>query len=252
MSTTTDRVMGASGNQYNAVFTDKTDNSQMDQMDFIKLMVAQMQNQDFTNPMDNSQMVTQMAQFSNMQQMQQMASYSKTNYAMSLIGKTVTASRYNVSGNLDTTTGMVQKVSLVDDEYLIYVGGKRYTMAQIMSVQSGKDSGGSTIDPTGYALTGSDITENSAKLTWKVPTEDEMTAAALKYTVYYSDTDTKFDTVEAVEKGTKSGVSDRKGISSAVVPGLEANKKYYMNVVVTDENGVKSVYKPVTVKTLRS
>jgi flagellar hook assembly protein FlgD len=40
-----------------------------------------------------------------MQAMQEMLSYSRTSYAMSLVGKTVTASRYTVSGELDTTTG---------------------------------------------------------------------------------------------------------------------------------------------------
>ena len=86
-------MLGSSGNTINAVFTDKTDNSQLEQSDFLKLMVAQLQNQDFTNPMDNSDMINQMVQFSNMQQMQEMANYSKINYAMSMIGKNVTASR---------------------------------------------------------------------------------------------------------------------------------------------------------------
>lgn len=137
MSNSVDRVMGKD-NKYEAVFTDKTDNSQMDQSDFLKLMVAQMQNQDFTNPMDNSQMVNQMVQFSNMQMMQEMASYSKTNYAMSLVGKTVTATRFTVAGALDTTTGVVDKVSFVDNEYVFYIGDKKYTMNQIMEVTSGK------------------------------------------------------------------------------------------------------------------
>jgi flagellar basal-body rod modification protein FlgD len=38
--------------------------------DFLKLLLAQMQNQDPLNPMDNSQMVAQLAQFSTLEQMQ--------------------------------------------------------------------------------------------------------------------------------------------------------------------------------------
>ena len=135
MSTSTDRVMGSNG-KYDVVFTDKKDNSQLSQSDFLKLMVAQMQNQDFTNPMDNSQMIDQMVQFSNMQMMQEMASYSKTMYAMNLVGQTVTATRFNVSGQLDTTTGKIDKVSFVDNEYVFYIGEKKYTMAQIMEIGS--------------------------------------------------------------------------------------------------------------------
>lgn len=249
MPTSTDRVLGGS-NQYNAVFTDKKDNATMDQMDFIKLMVAQMQNQDFTNPMDNTQMVTQMAQFSNMQMMQEMASYAKTNYAMSLVGKTVTASRFNVSGTLDTTTGTVQKVSLVDDEYVLYVGGKKYTLAQVMSIQSGGGAAEeqSPIDPQNYSLSASEIKADSATVTWQVPTEDELTAAGLRYTVYYSQEE-GFDTVEAVEQGTLVGAKEQKGVTSVSLTDLQPHTRYYVNVVVTDENGLKSVYRPIVVDT---
>ncbi|WP_099205313.1 flagellar hook capping FlgD N-terminal domain-containing protein [Scatolibacter rhodanostii] len=246
-----DRVLGSSNN-YNAVFTDKTDNAEMDQMDFIKLMVAQLQNQDFTDPMDNSTMITQMAQFSNMQQMQQMTAYSKTNYAASMVGKTVTASRYTVGGDLDTTTGMVQKISLVDDEYVVYVGGKKYSLSQIMSIQSGQDSGKSVINPAAYNLKMGIVKSDSANIKWEVPTEDEMVIAGLKYSVYYTNEDGDFDTVEKVEAGTKSSVINQKNITAADLSNLESGQKYQANVVVTDDSGNKAVYKPVTFTTLRS
>ena len=124
---TTDRVLGSTGKTYNAVFTDKTDNATLSQDDFLKLMITELTNQDFNNTMDTNQMVNQMTQFSNMQAMNEMLSYSRTNYAMSLVGKTVTASRYTVSGDLDTTTGKIDKVSLVDDEYVFYIGSNFFT-----------------------------------------------------------------------------------------------------------------------------
>jgi len=126
----------------NAVFTDKTDNSTMEGSDFIKLMVAQMQNQDFTNPADTSDMLNQIATMSNMQKMQEMATYSKMSYAMSIVGKVVTASRFNVSGNQETTTGVVDKLSIVDDEYVFYIGDKKYTLSQIMEVSTGGGTAG--------------------------------------------------------------------------------------------------------------
>jgi len=130
--------MGAS-KTINAVFTDKTDNSAMEPSDFIKLMVAQMQNQDFTNPADTGDMLNQIATMSNMQKMQEVASYSKMSYAMSIVGKVVTASRFNVSGTTDTTTGVVDKLSIVDDEYVLYIGEKRYELSQIMEVKTNTD-----------------------------------------------------------------------------------------------------------------
>ena len=79
------------------------------------------------------------ATISNMQRMQEMASYSKMSYAMSLVGKVVTASRFNVSGNLETTTGVVEKLSLVNNEYVFYIGDKKYTLQQIMEVSTGSE-----------------------------------------------------------------------------------------------------------------
>lgn len=242
-----DRVMGSNGTEYNAVFTDETDNSTLTQSDFLRLLVVQMQNQDFTNPMDDSDMVNQMVQFSNMQQMQEMASYAKSTYAMSLLGKTVTASRFTVSGELDTTTGPVQRVSLVDNEYVFYVGGKKYTMNQIMGIQAGgSEEDTSPIDTSGYDLTVEEVTSDSIEISWEVPTEDEYISSGLTYTVYYSTE--KLEALEDVENATKYGVG-QKGNTSEKINGLEADTTYYINVVVEDESGNKAIYQTQTVRT---
>ena len=83
---------------WNAVFEEKKTGVTAD--DFLTLMVAQLTNQDFMNPVDDSQYVTQMAQITTMQQMTELANYSKTSYVMSLVGKNVTAAKITVSGEL--------------------------------------------------------------------------------------------------------------------------------------------------------
>lgn len=118
---------------WNAVFTDKKENS-VSVDDFLTLMVAQMTNQDFMNPMDDTQFVTQLAQFSSMQMMQEMSNYSKTSYVMSLVGRDVTAARITVSGELLKETGPVQKVTLSNNEFGIYVNGKKFSLEQIMEI----------------------------------------------------------------------------------------------------------------------
>jgi hypothetical protein len=104
--------------------------------DFLTLMVTQLKNQDFMNPVDDTEYVAQLAQFSTMQQMQTLASYSKGNYAMSLLGQTVTASKFKVNGELDTTTGVIDKLSLVDGEYSLYIGDKIYGLEQVMQLHT--------------------------------------------------------------------------------------------------------------------
>ncbi|MEN6413188.1 MAG: flagellar hook capping FlgD N-terminal domain-containing protein [Veillonellales bacterium] len=58
--------------------------------DFLKLLVTQMQYQDPLKPMDDTQFVSQMAQFTSLEQMQNMNSSMISTQANSMIGKQIT------------------------------------------------------------------------------------------------------------------------------------------------------------------
>lgn len=134
-------------NYGDTVFSDSATN-ELTSQDFLNLMMEQLKNQDFMNPADDTQFLSQLAQFSSMQYMQELANYSKQNYVSSLVGRTVTASKFTVSGGMDTTTGIVDRISLVDDEYLVYIGNKSYTLSQIMEIGvSNKNSSNTTTTP---------------------------------------------------------------------------------------------------------
>ena len=139
----TDKTEGTEGSDktqvWDAVFTDKKELG-VTAEDFLTLMVAQLTNQDFMNPVDDSQYVTQMAQITTMQQMTELANYSKTSYVMSLVGKNVTAAKITVSGELQKETGPVQSVSLNNNEFTIVVNKKKFTLEQIMEIHSGSAS----------------------------------------------------------------------------------------------------------------
>jgi flagellar hook assembly protein FlgD len=85
------------------------------QMDYMKLLVTQLQNQNPLEPMNNDQMASQLAQFSQLQQLETMnASFAnvlattKRNYANSLLGKNVTFySENGTTGELKRTVGKV-------------------------------------------------------------------------------------------------------------------------------------------------
>lgn len=72
-------------NANNVVLQPKGSGQQMDQGDFLRLMTAQLSQQDPFNPVDNQQMVAQMAQFSSL------AGISETNTTLQKISEQLTA-----------------------------------------------------------------------------------------------------------------------------------------------------------------
>lgn len=200
---------------WDAVFTDKKENG-VSVDDFLNLMVAQLRNQDFMNPVDDTQYVTQLAQFATMQQMQEMASYMKTNYVMSLVGKNVTAASMSISGELQKETGPVEKISLVNNEYAVYVNGKRFSLEQIMEINTSSDKPDTEtdeIDPAKaeylLSLVGREVTvqqydeegEAAGKLTGVI---EKVSTADGKYQVWIDDAWYSMDDILEVGKGLSS------------------------------------------------
>ena len=79
--------------------------------DFLKLLMAQMTNQDPTSPMENTEFIAQMAQFSSLEQMtnmsqnfDKMAAMMNSSEAQSMLGRTVQIDL----GAEQTTTGVVE------------------------------------------------------------------------------------------------------------------------------------------------
>lgn len=120
------------GRQINAVYDNQKKN-EVAVDDFLQLMITQLKNQDFMNPMNDTEYVTQLAQFSTMQQMQELAYYSKANYVMGLVGKEVTTARMSM-GEMISEKGTVEKITLSNKEYVLYVNGKTYGLEQIMQI----------------------------------------------------------------------------------------------------------------------
>lgn len=86
---------------------------------FLKLLTAELQNQDPTKPADPTQSVTQLAQMSQLQYQEQMTSafqnFQSTfgvMQASSLIGKSVTVVATDASNNSSNVTGTVDSISV--------------------------------------------------------------------------------------------------------------------------------------------
>jgi flagellar basal-body rod modification protein FlgD len=97
----------------------------IDPTDFLKLFLAQLENQDPTQPMDNTQMLAQLAQMTEISTLQQVqTSLQGTQLAQSsaLIGKNVTG--LDVNG--DPVNGVVASVTQSSDAGLVLQVGSQY------------------------------------------------------------------------------------------------------------------------------
>ena len=94
-------------------------NSAMGKDQFLKLFVAQLQHQDPMNPMQDSDFMGQMASFSTLEQVSNLASENARSNAIGLLGRTVT---YQDKDGAEHT-GAVEKVSTKDGKPSLTVGG---------------------------------------------------------------------------------------------------------------------------------
>ena len=126
--------------KYKSKFKDATENM-VNSDTFLSLLVAEMTNQDPMEPTSNTDFVTQMAQFTSLQYSKDAATYSQSNYASSLVGKTVTASKMDGSKQV-TKTGVVQSVMKNGDSYTIKIDGVSFELSNITSIAQTDSSGG--------------------------------------------------------------------------------------------------------------
>ena len=104
--------------------------------DFLKLLMAQMTNQDPTSPMENTEFIAQMAQFSSLEQMtnmsqnfDKMAAMMNSSEAQSMLGRTVQIDL----GAEQTTTGVVEAATRGNTPQ-IQVNGMFYDINKIKAV----------------------------------------------------------------------------------------------------------------------
>lgn len=123
-------------------------NSDMTMDDFWQLLAAQLKYQDMSNPMSNTEMMSQMTQMASMNAMSglsdaianiatvtnNLSQVTLTTYSTGLLGKEVTIAITNDKGDVTgEVKGTVTGVDLTGAT-AVYVNGKKYELAQIMGV----------------------------------------------------------------------------------------------------------------------
>jgi flagellar basal-body rod modification protein FlgD len=122
----------------------KFGNENLDKDAFLKLLVTELRHQDPTQPMENKEFISQMAQFSALEQMtnvnksvQQLNKTSRSAEAYSLLGKNVKAFD-PVSGI--KVEGLVTSLFYKNDEIRLMVNGKEIGLNDIQSVYTNEQN----------------------------------------------------------------------------------------------------------------
>ena len=98
--------------------TSKSNNDSMDKDAFLQLLVAQMKSQDPLEPTSNTEYISQYAQFSQVEQMQNMAASTDLSRATALVGQEVYIKTTTSSGETKYVQGKV--------DYVVYENGNAY------------------------------------------------------------------------------------------------------------------------------
>ncbi|MCR4437304.1 MAG: S-layer homology domain-containing protein, partial [Eubacteriales bacterium] len=97
-------------------------------------------------------------------------------------------------------------------------------------------------------ITAGGLTHNRVTLSWSKATDDVSPQSALRYRVYYSDSDNIASVTDVVYNGTAVG-DYATDTGTKEITGLNSNTTYYFNVIVMDEAGNKTAYTMTSVTT---
>jgi len=153
------------GSNYSTYGTDRSNstseaiNKELGKDDFLKLMVAQLKNQDPMSPMQDAEFVAQLAQFSSLEQMSNMAksveelkssmtllySQSLLTQGAALIGKEAVAINPTAEAGSESApayiTGRITSVSWLNDSLAVMIGDDLVSMDDIMEIKEAGSSG---------------------------------------------------------------------------------------------------------------
>ncbi|HWQ61245.1 MAG TPA: flagellar hook assembly protein FlgD, partial [Negativicutes bacterium] len=112
--------------------TRTTTNKTLGKDDFLKLLITQLQNQDPLSPTNDTEFIAQMAQFSSLEQMQNLNTAMQTTKASSMIGSLVTWT----TDKGEALSGVVTGVQIVNGEPKLMIGSDtQIAIDKVLSVE---------------------------------------------------------------------------------------------------------------------
>lgn len=119
-----------------ATVSSSSSNSSLDKDAFLKLLVTQMQYQDPLEPTSNTEYMAQLAQFSTVEELQNLSTTFSNNQALNLTGQYVILNVPDSTGDISQVSGLVDYVTLADGKTYLHINDEYYPSDYLDSVVS--------------------------------------------------------------------------------------------------------------------
>jgi flagellar basal-body rod modification protein FlgD len=114
--------------------TSTTGTSSLDFDSFLQLLATELQYQDPTDPVSNTEYISQMAQMSSLLQVQNISASIEASQAYSMIGKTVTYEVVDSTGAATAASGTVQSVITSSDGVYLKIDDALVNLSSVVMV----------------------------------------------------------------------------------------------------------------------
>ena len=117
------------------------DNNTLGKDDFLKILITQLQNQDPTQPLQDKEFIAQMAQFTSVEQLTNMAGEMKLmrqslGFVSGLIGKSITWTDIDSSGASVEKSGVIDSITFKDGNQYANVKGVEISLDKLKKIEN--------------------------------------------------------------------------------------------------------------------
>ncbi len=111
-------------------------NSTLDKDAFLKLLVTQMQYQDPLEPTSNTEYMAQLAQFSTVEQLENLCATFNANQALNMAGQYVILNVPDSAGKINQVSGLVDYVTMSEGKAYFHINDQYYPADYLDSIVS--------------------------------------------------------------------------------------------------------------------
>lgn len=117
----------------------ETKSNDLGKDEFLKILIAQLKNQDPSQPLQDKEFIAQMAQFTSVEQLTNMSNEMKLlrqslGFASGLIGKSITWNTTNEKGETVPKTGVVDSIVVKDGSQFAVVDKEKIALDQVTQI----------------------------------------------------------------------------------------------------------------------